>query len=161
MYGNPCTKEISFVHLSVTESDFFDQSVYLFKNNSMKKINFTFLRNKFFLAGFIAGVVISALLFVLITSVNNPSPDKSMLKGTMTGSYVPAMGDQGTVQNNGSTCNYQYVDVIFDSDSSQGLIHCHSDGVSAGKVEITSITSGSFCSGKGIFVTTAGIHKPS
>ena len=44
----------------------------------MKKINLTILKNKFFLAGLLSGVLISALALILVISSNYQVPEKNL-----------------------------------------------------------------------------------
>jgi hypothetical protein len=119
----------------------------------MQKINFTFLRNRLFLAGLLSGALITALAFILIISSNYQSPEKNKLKGTMSAPYTPSIGDEGTALAWGLECSNSigYSDVIFDKDPGHNTKHCHYQG-SAKRVKIVSIADGPFCSGGGITV---------
>jgi hypothetical protein len=121
----------------------------------MKKLDFRFLTNKLFLSGLITGIVISAFAFILIIGPKYPAQDKGKIKGTMAGTtYVPAVGDIGTIQSVGTQCNGNYSDVIFDEDPDHSVFRCHSDPASVGmQVEIAAVNSGQFCSGGGIFLS--------
>ena len=125
----------------------------------MNKINITYLKNKFFLAGLFSGVLISALVFILIISSNHQSPEKNKLKGTMGGTYTPSVGDKGTAQSWGVDCRNKLVtcEVIFDNDPAHNYKHCHYQG-SASRVEVVSVNEGAFCSGGGITVKASTIQ---
>lgn len=119
----------------------------------MKKINLTILKNKFFLAGLLSGVLISALALILVISSNYQVPEKNMVKGTISGSYTPAIGDEGTALAWGLECEYTvgYSDVVFDKDPGHNTKHCHYKGT-AKRVKVVSITDGPCCAGGGISV---------
>ena len=121
----------------------------------MKKLDFRFLRNKLFLSGLITGILISALAFILIMMPKYPAQDKGKIKGAMAANtYVPAVGDIGTIQSVGTQCNGNYSDVIFENDPNHNLFRCHSDPASVGsQVQVIVVNSGQFCSGGGIFLS--------
>lgn len=117
----------------------------------MSKISFSFLRNKFFLAGLLTGVVITALVFILIISSNYPPPSNTTLKGTVSGGWFPSVGSTGVVATSGNYCGYIYNDVVFDDDPNHGTFRCHSTALcSPGvPVECYSSNTGDFCQGGG------------
>jgi hypothetical protein len=122
----------------------------------MNKISFSFIKNKLFLAGFISGVLITAVAFILIISSDYQAPEKNKLKGTMAGSYKPAVGEKGTAQSWGLDCGNKLgsCEVIFDNDRAHNYVHCHYQG-SATRVEVVSVTDGDFCAGGGVTVQAA------
>ena len=121
----------------------------------MKKLDFRFLTNKLFLSGLITGILISAFAFTLIMMPKFPAQDKGKIKGTMAGTtYVPALGETGTIQSVGTQCNGYYSDVIFNNDPNQTLIRCHSAPASVGMpVVVIAVNGGQFCSGGGILLS--------
>lgn len=122
----------------------------------MKKISFTFITNKFFLAGFISGVLISAVACILIISSDNQPPEKNKLTGTLAESYKPAVGDKGKAQSWGLDCGNKLgsCEVLFDNDRAHNYVHCHYQG-SATRVEVVSVIPGDFCAGGGVTVKAA------
>ena len=121
----------------------------------MSKINFSFIRNKFFIGGLFTGALITALVFLLIISSLYPPPAKNKMTGTMYGPvYVPSVGESGVVVSSGNECNYIYTDVTFDNDPNNGVIRCHSSVACAPsfQVIVASSNNGEFCQGGGIYV---------
>ncbi|MCK9218847.1 MAG: hypothetical protein PHF97_12140 [Bacteroidales bacterium] len=126
----------------------------------MKKIDFTFIKNRFFLGGLLSGVFISALAFVLIISSYNPSLEKNKLKGAMMGSsWSPSVGQTGIIQSSGNLCGYTYCYVKFDNDPNNESKLCHTEIVSIPTVEIQAIANGEFCQGGGIFVVAVPVQN--
>lgn len=121
----------------------------------MSKINFSFLRNKFFLAGLLTGVVVTALVFILIISSNYPPPSDKTLKGTISGNgWIPSVGSTGVVTGSGNDCGYIFNDVVFENDPDHNTVRCHSTTwYSAGvEVECYSSNNDQFCQGGGASV---------
>ncbi len=128
----------------------------------MKKLDFSFLTNKLFLSGLIAGILISAFAVTLIILTGYPAPDKTTIKGTMAETtYVPSVGENGTTQGGGMQCNYYYTDVVFDNDPNNTVIRCHGNTGNAPGIQVvvTSVTSGQFCSGGGIYLSIIPISN--
>ncbi len=121
----------------------------------MKNLNFSFLTNKLFLSGLITGIVISAFAFTLIMMPKFTAQDKEKIKGTMAETtYVPAVGEIGTIQSAGTQCNNDYSDVIFNNDPNHTVIRCHSAPATPGmEVRVITVNGGQFCSGGGIIVS--------
>ena len=127
----------------------------------MKKLDFTFLTNKLFLSGLITGIVISAFAFTLIMMPKYTAQDKGKIKGTMAGAtYVPAVGEIGTIQSVGNQCNDDYSDVIFNNDPNHTVIRCHSAPATSGmQVAVILVNGGEFCSGGGIIVSVIPVSN--
>jgi hypothetical protein len=122
----------------------------------MSKINFNFLRNKFFYAGLITGTAITALVFLFIISSHYPPPAKNTMTGTMTEPvWTPSVGEVGVVVASGNYCNYIYTDVTFDNDPNNSTLRCHSTVACAPGMQAVVISSndGEFCQGGGVSVS--------
>ncbi|MCK9205184.1 MAG: hypothetical protein M0P58_12225 [Bacteroidales bacterium] len=125
----------------------------------MKKIDFTFIKNKFFLIGLVSGALVSALTFILIISSSFPPPEKNKLKGAMAGAYTPSIGEGGIILNSGTLCGYTYCYVKFDNAPNNESTLCHTDVVSMPNVEVKSISGGEFCQGGGVFVEATPVQN--
>ncbi|MHC1706974.1 MAG: hypothetical protein AB9842_05570 [Bacteroidales bacterium] len=122
----------------------------------MSKINFTFIRNKFFLAGVFTGIILSALAVLIIVSTYYPIPPKNKVSGTIVEqSYNPVVGEEGTVQASGTYCGSVYCDVAFENDPNNSLVRCHFDyTLSPGTIVVVlGINSGDFCQGGGCYLS--------
>lgn len=120
-------------------------------------MNLNFIRNKFYIAGLISGLIITTATVLLVISFNERAPEKKMVKGTMLGNWAPLVGEKGTVVQKGWACSgfTMFSNVQFDN-SQGGPIMCHPINQYAWQVQsrvvITNIAEGDFCENRGIFV---------
>ncbi|MEI6455683.1 MAG: hypothetical protein WCO93_05290 [bacterium] len=113
----------------------------------MEKLTIGVIKNKIFIKGFITGLIIAAAVAILLVSLNQPTPGKQMVKGTLL-SWSPSVGDKGTIKWTGDTdsCG-RYVGVKFYNDPSGSLIICRPDGstLSGSEVMVNRIADGQPC----------------
>ncbi len=118
------------------------------------KLNLTFFKNKFFISGLISGALIASVVFILILSSNYPPSDKKKLKGTVSGTYTPSVGDIGERQGfTPTTCGMKPV-IVFDLDPTHTPITCHEDVEpdQSTHVIVTQVSPAPLCQNGGIHV---------
>jgi len=129
----------------------------------MKKTTFGFTKNKFFITGFIAGLIFTAVIAILLVSLYQPAPEKQMLKGTLL-NWTPSVSDVGIIKWTGDTdsCG-RYVGVEFYNDPTGSLIICRPEGrvTSGSEVKVNRIADGKPCgnSNGGIWVSPSKSDK--
>ncbi|MFA6126307.1 MAG: hypothetical protein WC699_03285 [Bacteroidales bacterium] len=127
----------------------------------MNKLTFSFLKNKFFIAGFIAGLLVAFMVTIVFISPYLPSAEKNKLKGTLSGTgFEPAVGDKGKViyLSHANYCEGQppRAHVHFDNgDGSLTICRSYDDAVNQvnARVIVVRLESGDFCDGGGVWVS--------
>jgi hypothetical protein len=55
----------------------------------MTNLNFGFLKNRFYISGFLSGLFVATIIAIILTAVYMPEPDTSKVKGTMASKECP------------------------------------------------------------------------
>lgn len=113
----------------------------------MTKLTFGFLKNKLFISGFIAGILITTVVALLLVALYQPSPGEKALKGTLL-NWTPSVGDVGYIKWTGDSdsCG-RFIGVSFYNDPMGSLIICRPEGaiISGSEVKVNRIAEGKPC----------------
>lgn len=60
----------------------------------MSRINLGFIKNKFYISGFLSGLFLAAIVAIIVTAVYMPDVNTKRVKGTMSGKECPRTPNQ-------------------------------------------------------------------
>jgi hypothetical protein len=55
----------------------------------MSRIDFTFIKNKLYISGFLSGLLLATIVAIIITAVYMPEVNSKKVKGTLSGKECP------------------------------------------------------------------------